>query len=126
MIRAMKFILLASSLCLLYGCMQNPSSKKTGEESEASPTTEESSEESGLEQGVSQVAEGYSQAPGENDAIGSDKEKEIYLYMKSLYNTGGQNTQDAITEKASNKFEITQEQAGTIYMQYEMKLSKPK
>ena len=124
--RAMMLSVLAGALCLLVGCMQDPSNKTTVKDSESSQATVESSEESGLEQGVSQVVEGYSQTPGETYAIGPDKEKEIHLYMKSLFNAGGQNTQDTITKKASEKFQITQDQADAIYMQYEMKLYKTK
>lgn len=127
--RAIYFSLVAGTLSLLFGCAQDSPSKETVKASEERPLKEESSEESGLEQGVSKVAEGYAPVPEEADTISADKEKEIYSYMKSLYSTGkaeGQNTQGSITKKASKKFEITKEQADTIYMQYEMELYKPK
>ena len=127
--RAIYLGLLAGTLSILFGCSQDSPSKETVKDSKERPLTEESSEESGLEQGVSQVAEGYAPVPEEGDTISADKEKEIYLYMKSQYSTGkaeGQNTQSSITKKASKKFGITQAQADTIYMQYEMELYKPK
>ncbi|MFJ7746514.1 hypothetical protein [Peribacillus sp. NPDC097295] len=125
--KAIYFGLMAGTLCILFGCAQD-SSSETVKDSEKQPVTDESTEESGLEQGVSQLAEGYAPVPEEGDTISAEKEKEIYLYMKS-YTTGkseGQNTQDAITQKASKKFGITQEQADTLYRQFEMELYKPK
>lgn len=125
--RAIYFSLLASTLSILFGCVQDSPRKETVKGSEERPLTDESSEENGLEQGVSQVAEGYATVP-EEGVISSDMEKEMYLYMKSLYSDGkaeGQNTQGSITKKASKKFGITQEQADMIYLQYEMKLYKP-
>ena len=127
--RAIYFSLLASTLSIWFGCAQDSPSKETVKDSEERPLTDESSEENGLEQGISQVAEGYATVPEEGDTINSDMEKEIYLYMKSLYSDGkaeGQNTQGSITKKASKKYGIKQEQADMIYLQYEMQLYKPK
>lgn len=127
--RAIYFSLLASTLSILFGCAQDSPSKETVKDSEERPLTDESSEENGLEQGISQVAEGYATVLEEGDTINSDMEKEIYLYMKSLYSDGkaeGQNTQGSITKKTSKKYGITQEQADMIYLQYEMQLYKPK
>lgn len=107
--KAIYFGLMAGTLSILFGCAQDSSSsKETVKDSEKQPVMDESTEE--------------------GDTISAEKEKEIYLYMKS-YTTGkseGQNTQDSITQNASKKFGITQEQADTLYRQFEMELYKPK
>ncbi|MGE7602774.1 hypothetical protein ACQKL5_09715 [Peribacillus sp. NPDC097675] len=95
------FTLLAGTLSILFGCTQDSSSKEPVKTSEERPVTDKSSEEIELEQGVSQVAEGYAPVPEEGDPISEEKEEEIYRYMKSRYGTGKtkQNTQDSIIKK---------------------------